>query len=358
MPEVTLKVEGSDFRGWENVQIKRGLNTLAGTFSLKVSNPWAPDEANWPIKVGKLCDILIDGEKVISGYIDAVSSSFNENSHDINIVGRDRAGDLIDSSITNIDQLTQVTFATVCREICKPFNIEVIDSVNLSDKIPIFKTQPSESAFEAINRHAKLFGVLVASNGQGAIEIVRSSNQRSATSIRHKLDSPENNNLKSANATFDATGRHNVYTVKSQFSSTLGLMDLEDSLSIEGSAADESIIRHRPLVLIAEAQSTSKTAELRARWEATVRAARSAQISCVLEGWQQENGALWKPNELVRFSSDFLSINQDLLITDVTYTQDLLQGTVVNLVLSRPEAFIPSPVKKFSLELWKQLSDM
>lgn len=354
MPEVILKVGGRNYQGWESVQIKRGLSTLAGIFSLKVSNPWVPNTSNWPIKVGASCEILLENEEVITGYIDAMRSSFTESNHEITISGRDKAGDLIDSSVTNIDQLSNTTLFTICSEICKPFGINVINEVNSTDKINLFKIQPSESAFEAMNRIAKMQGVLLVSNGNGDVVITRSGLSRSESSLQQEIDSSNRNNIKSAQVSFDSSGRHNTYKVVSQFGGSFGTLDLSDSLKIEGDATDESIKRYRPLVIIAEAQATSASAQLRAQWEATTRAAKSAQLQVTVDGWQQENGELWKVNELVRVNSDYFSINEDLLITDLSFSQSVQQGTTTSLTLSRQDAFKPEPIKRDILELWKQ----
>ena len=117
---------------------------------------------------------------------------------------------------------------------------------------------------------------------------------------------------------------------------------------------DRRVTRHRPLVVLAESQSGEGGLKDRAAWERNVRAGRSQRLSITVQGWRQDDGALWEPNMLVRVDDRRLHVSDELLIAAVTLSRGR-QGTVTELELTLPGAFdvleLP-PAKKTTGWLW------
>ena len=52
MPEVILTVGGRQYGGWKSVDIRRGIEQIAGSFELSVTERWAGQDQMRPIRQG------------------------------------------------------------------------------------------------------------------------------------------------------------------------------------------------------------------------------------------------------------------------------------------------------------------
>ncbi|QPC44010.1 hypothetical protein HW532_15720 [Kaustia mangrovi] len=339
MPRVTLTVGGMAYEGWKTVQVTRGIEAASGKFDLDVSEKWSLMQP-WPIRPGDECTVAIDGTVVITGYVDERRVSYDHQSHSLKITGRDKAGDLIDSSAAlegDKWELVKQPADRIVSEICRRHGIGVKleDGVSLPPPQDRFPINPGETAFEAIDRICRLSGVLPVSDGQGGLLLTRSGSQRISTAL------VEGQNILSAEASFTQSGRFSEYRVMGQHPGSDDFYG-DPASEVVADALDENVRPGRLLIVRPEGIVTLKAAEERAAWEAIVRSARAGQVSVKVQGWQQQpGGALWEPNKLVRLRSPMLGIDAEMLITQITYSIDTGSGTTAKLALKRPEAYTP-----------------
>ncbi|MCH5770564.1 phage tail protein, partial [Salmonella enterica] len=83
----------------------------------------------------------------------------------LNVSGRDKTGDLVDSSaIHGSGQWKRARLEQIVRDICKPFGIEVLVQTDTGDAIDSFSLDDGEKAFDAIDRAARAKAILVTSS--------------------------------------------------------------------------------------------------------------------------------------------------------------------------------------------------
>ena len=104
--------------------------------------------------------------------------------------------------------------------------------------------------------------------------------------------------------------------------------------------------RYRPLIIRCETNLDPAGAKQRAEWEKTVRAARSVVVSVVVQGFREDNGLLWMDNSLIDVDIPYLRLQQQLLISKVTYKRDARSGSTTTLELKDPKAFQPELKKQ------------
>ncbi|MBU1248711.1 MAG: hypothetical protein KKB70_08435 [Proteobacteria bacterium] len=339
MPEhdVRLLVSGQRYGGWKSITIRRGMEQVAGTFELGITERWPGQDVPRPIRPGAACRLTIDGQTVITGYVDDVDVRYDSKSHSVTISGRDATGDLVDCSAPST-QFSDRGLAEVAKELCKPFGVGVVVSTDCGGSFQRLKNNEGDSVFETLEAAARVRAVLLLSDGQGNLVLSRVSGERVSTSL------VLGENIKSAGARFSHRDRFSEYTVKGQ---TIGSdeWDGEAAAHPEGKASDSAVSRHRPLTILAEEQSDQATAQERAEWERSVRFGRSRTVDVTVRGWTQA-GQLWTPNRLVHLQDSFLGIDADMLISGVTLRLDG-GGTLTDLALLPPEAFqrleLPEP---------------
>jgi prophage tail gpP-like protein len=333
-PDVRLHLAGQSYGGWQSIHIKRGLEQVAGTFELSVSERWPGQDVPRPIRPGAACTLRVDGRTVITGWVDDVSVSYDAREHTVSVSGRDATGDLVDCSAPST-QFALFTLAEIAEQLCQPYGIGVINRAGRGLPFQRMKNNEGDTVFEALEAAARCRGVLLLSDGQGNLVISRVAGQR----VRTPLVLGEN--ILSMSAQFSDRDRFSEYTIKGQ---TVGTDDWsgESAAQPAGRAVDKAITRHRPLTVLAEEQADGATAQERAEWERNVRYGRSRSLSVTVQGWTNESG-LWMPNRLVRLCDSWLGMDRDLLISEVGLVLDE-QGLRSELKLCPPETFERLPL--------------
>lgn len=328
---VELKVKGGVFSGWEGMEIKTGIEQVAGTFKLDITERWPGQDTPTPIMPGFACEVLLDGATVITGFVDSSNLNYDENSHSISIEGRDKTGDLVDCcAVHKSGQWKNRSLDKIAADICAPFGIKVIKQADVGTPFPSFNIQEGERAFEALDRMARMRAVLLVSDGLGNLIITRAGSQRIATEL------VEGVNIKRAKGKFDWKERFSHYVVKGQHRGTDG-EPADAARGPTGKTDDAVIDRYRPMIVLAEDQGHIASLQQRAEWERNVRIGRANRATITVQGWKHAGG-LWRPNTLVRLRSPMLYADIDLLIAQVAYKLDS-NGTTTELELCRPEAF-------------------
>lgn len=339
MPDVGLRVGGREFGGWKAARITRSMAALCGSFDLSVSDRWPGQALRWPILEEDACEVAVDGQVVITGWVDRRSISLSAEEHGITVAGRDRAGALVDcSAVLSTWEYLNANVVQLARELCRPFGIPVSVQAGLAPR-PVAKLtiDPGDSAFDALERAARLAGVLAVSDGRGGILLTRAGAARAATSL------VEGQNVLAASVDLAAGGRFRRYIVTGQRQATDEAYG-ELAAAVRGNAQDAGVRRdHRVLMVRAEMGVTAEQARQRAEWEATVRAGRAETASVTVQGWQQADGSLWPVNARVAVQLPTLGLTGEALITEATHTLGP-SGTITELALARPDAYRPEPV--------------
>ena len=271
MSECKLYVNGQIYGGWTDVTIRQSMTSVAGAFSIGLTERWAGQTEVWAIPAGAQCRVDVAGQTVITGYVDSVQVSHAAAQHSIVVSGRDATCDLVDCSAENGTYLQQ-PFLSICRTLVASYGIEVVDQAGVNYTVKRFVVQTGESVFQALERAARLAGVLLTSDGLGRLVLTQAGGAGRATTAL--VTGPEGNVL-SANFTHDASQLYSVIRVKSQCTAS-GLNQFDLSVASPeaelprtvGSASTPGVDRYRPLTLVAETQALADRCQQRAAWEA------------------------------------------------------------------------------------------
>ena len=89
MTDVTLVIAGRRLEGWTAATVTRALETVAGRFQIALSERDPGAEVRRAISPGDGCSVELDGDRVLTGFIDSVSPSYASDTHALTVVGRD-----------------------------------------------------------------------------------------------------------------------------------------------------------------------------------------------------------------------------------------------------------------------------
>lgn len=350
MPDVHLTVNGVDYGGWKSMRLARGIEQIAGTFELGVSELWPGQKIVREITMGDACSVKIDGTTVITGYVDEVAPGYGKDAHEVSVVGRDATGDLVDcSALFKTGQWSGAKADAIIRDLCQPFGIKVktdVDGASAAVDVTQLSLQGGEAVFEILDRIAKLKAVLLMSDGQGGLVITKAGRGgRVATALQRGV------NILGGRLNFSFKERFSRYIVKGQGASSDALFG--DATRLKAETTDPMVKRYRPLVVIADDLADGATVKRRALWEANTRAGKSAQFGITVQGWRHPEG-LWQPNTLVRLTDPWLRTDAELLVKSVQFSLDD-SGSFTTLALTSPQAFELIPMPKKPADAWDML---
>lgn len=323
---IKLKVGSQLFEGWKRVEISRGLDRVAGSFRLSVS------DKPWPIRPGDRAEVTIDGETVITGWVDAVRISHDATRHDIEVAGRSLTGDLVDCSADHSPgQWTGQKIERIAAALAKPFGVEVVAQTDTGAALGFFRIDPASTAHSEIERLCRTRGVLATDDERGRLLITRAGTDLAPAALTRP------GNVLAAEGAFTMNERFSRYTIKSQVQGTEEVVGAQ-ATAIKSVATDPGVGRFRPLVVVSSAPVDAGGARDRARHEAAVRFGRAATVNVTTSGWRA-NGALWRPNKVVRYRDEWLRLDREMLIASVTLSLDDQGGELARMLLVRPDAY-------------------
>lgn len=338
MPEiVTLEVDGKAFEGWTSVQVAKGLQNPAGAFALTYaarSQDGAPPAG---IRVGAPCRVLIGGEPVIDGHVDATDPGFDARDRRLSVSGRDKAADLVDCSALNSPGTWKDrTLPQIAGDLLAPFGLSAEVEGDPGPPFKAFALQQGESVWEALERLTRFRGLMLVSTGDGSVRLIRPGRRRADFVLR------QGETLMAVSGGRNDVDRFARYVVKGQ-SAGDDEVNGPAAAGPSAEAADPGARPGRTLLIVAEEQATLASLKLRADWEANVRAARSQTWSITVQGWRDPAGALWAADLVVPIEAPWAELTGDQLIVDVDFRLDADGGSTTRLTCQPPDAWTPAP---------------
>lgn len=325
-----LLVDGQRHGGWTRASVSLGIEQMAAAFSLDYTERGPEAAAARPIRPGQRCVLSLLGQPVLTGWIDEDTAGLDPSSASYGVNGRSLTADLIDcSAIHRSGQWAGRTLGQIAADLAKPFGIPVRVQTSVGAPFSSFALQEGETVFEALDRAARLRGVLLAAAGDGALEIIRAGSARAPGELR------EGQNLESVQVTRNLRDRYSRIVVKGQSRGD----DLDNGAAVAGpsaAATDPGVKRYRPLIVLAEEQGVSLAA--RADWEQRVRVARGLSASATVSGFEAAPGVLWAINTRVRCVAPSVGLDSELLVAALSYQLDA-RGSRTTLTLVPPDVF-------------------
>lgn len=337
-PEIALYVGGLIWKGWQEVSVIHSIDAVFGEFTLNLTRGW-PGAAQGnvpPIRVGADCHLTLEGQTVITGYINEVSLQTDSKGFDLRVTGRDRTALLFKGGVLNEPaEWKGLDALAIARAIAKPFGISVMASTDMGQSFGKFTCQPGATANRGIERlcrhralyhHATRTGGLVLTNADAA--------PSSGVTLRHG----ENGNVLTASYSSSLTDRHSEYIVRNQSQgvdwSTGG------HSAITARATDFGVPQYCPRVIIPDEPGDAVAAKRLAVAQAALNAGRSRAVDYAVSGWRRTpDGTLWEINEKAIVRDVVADLSETMLIKRVAFTVKPEEAPLTNLTLVDPRAY-------------------
>lgn len=351
--DLVLLVDGYEHRGWTAVQVQRSIDALADSFDLQLATNLG-DLAPVEILEDSPCEIRFRGELLLSGYVERVERSYTATSRTYTASGRSRAGDLVDCSAIHAPW-SQTPLLQIAQELCDPFGLQV--SNQLFEALPTeprFVVEQGETVFAALDRLARAHGMRLASAPDGSVLFTKTGLLRYPdVVIEAGVNVEEGSLVRSMEERFSRY----IFRAKLAASDE----NFGENTVAKYEVTDEGVSRHRPLVVDSDNQRGQAALERAAAWERNTRAGRSRPLQySVVDpldpggSWLHARG-IWEPNIIVAVRDSILGVEGEFLVTEVTLSRSVDQGTRTQVTLMYPEAYdvkAPKPKKRKKGMTW------
>jgi prophage tail gpP-like protein len=355
--EIFIDVNNIRYSGFTSVEINKSLNTFTGSFAANFVSKelFIGDERiiENPIKLQDKVEIFIDEELKLTGFVESLDISYTSNSHSISVSGRDRTGDLVDSSIIsksyktrNLKRLIELVLLdngySDIRVIQQTFNI---DNLEENERV---EAEPSDTIFSFIDRYAKKVQVLLTTNEDGDILLTREGQSKISTDLI-SLRQGQNNNIKSASISLNTTNRYRFIEMYSQSANdSFG----ENSINQSAIAEDQDIRSPRRLRVVNNVASQTPILQDAARWQSNLRRAKGLSYKCTVVNYLTEGdrGETWQINRNIVVKDDKCSLDGEFLISSVSFKKSL-QGSITELEIVNKGSYTIDPLSLVSKDL-------
>lgn len=344
---VVLKLAEREWSGWTELEITRSIERVAGAFVLGVTERWVGQSERLPLRPGASCTLSVDGEVLITGWVDDVETNYDDATHQIVVKGRDRTADLFDcAAVLRPFEMGGLKLDGIARRLCQPFNIPVTAQVDVGRPFPRFAIQPGEKAWEALERACRQRAILPMADGKGGLLLTRAGMGGEAAGLL-KLGG-DDGNIKAGSTTLSAMELFSDYIVMGQQAPASAAIQAfgpspdgpeRQMYAPSAIVRDASVTRYRPTIILAEMQGSSVTFRQRAEWQRAVAVGKSVRGSRTVQDWRTP-ARLWHPNTLTRVTDSIAGLdNAEMLIVATAMRLSIDGGTTTELTLALPDAY-------------------
>ncbi|NUX55919.1 phage baseplate assembly protein [Paraburkholderia youngii] len=394
---VTLEVDGLTFEGWKAAKVTQSIKEGAIAFGLAVTEKLYGRSEAWRIQPGAVARLFIDGILVCTGFVDAPEFEIDDSDHSVNVSGRSRSGDLVDSStVVPGGNFRSADALAIISAIVQPYGIAVHmqeqddaptrvanawsgksggSSVHKVGKkldpgkarIENFEINQGEKAYETIQRLCKLSGLLVFSRPDGGLQIARAGSKRYSFQLppfrrgKAKFDwskrfseyvckgqqsDPDFGNAGAA-AVVWTNAEHAAYIRKAQAHLAPSVSITDEQIASYTSPSGKKTTRYRPCIVRPEGPTDHAATAERARWQMARDFGEAVNLTVTVQGFHAPDGDLWQVNRLIHVADDRLNLDHELLIVRVEFSKGL-DGTLTTMELAPQAAYTPEPIPAFS----------
>lgn len=342
-----IEVDGQSYDHFLSGWVEVAIDNLARRFEFTAATRGVGDI---PFRAGQSAVVTIDGERVLTGWIERIDVSADPGAEEITytISGRDKIADVVDSSIDGLSDFSS-TIARAADAVLRFLGVDakVIDqsasaSRPFAGAAEVAKPDPGETAADFLWGIASRRQILLSSDGDGNLLLLNGDPTPVATRIVNRIDGVGNNIL-GFSFSSDHSKRFHTYRVVAQpnvAESAFFDIDIASSAvaSISASFVDSRIRASRRRTIAGEATYTPGDARARARWEANLARAAGLSYTVALPFFRDDGGALWAVNTAPIVEDEFAGIATRMLVARVRF--DLSPGgPLTTLVLHRRDAY-------------------
>jgi prophage tail gpP-like protein len=329
MTQVALETRTQSWTGWKSFSLTQTLDNAYQTLSMETTDRFQEGLARWDVEGGTAIRLSFDNNPVFYGYITGYSPKIAEGAHSINLSAKSDLYDLVKSSHVGTIAWRDTTPEEIIQEVLDPFNIPVVfESGMTAIGAEGFRIAANSSPYSIIKRLAERDGLLAVSYRDLAVIVTDNPSFASPPPITLGV-------WCEISANHDVSKSHSEIILKTQRKSFNN--DFDDKQSVEQRVENPSVTRYTPLVILETSdigQQESFADYVNRRFLGN-----SVTATVKVKSFFDPNGQLWLVGSRVFVNEPLVDINQELIISSVTFALSESDGISTTLELKVPETY-------------------
>jgi prophage tail gpP-like protein len=354
---LNINFKGQTFSNFVEAKVGISLDNLTGSFYFEST---ADENENFPIKKDSLVEVLADGSKILTGYVDKINVSSvisgGKATHKITIGGRGILQDLLESTVSG-EYTNDLDFVQIVRDTLNEIGLVDVKVINKVKNIKPFGDEIESGeigvkGFDFLEACAKKRQLLLNENKDGNLVIQRASKTKRKIRLLNIKNNEKNNNIKRISFSQDSSNRFYKYIFESQLNPVAQRQKVSNEKIVSQSdfVIDKEIRKTRQLQFNSDLDLSYEELKARAVWEANVRRARSFVYECIISGHTAPDGKVWDINNLIFVVDSYCNINSDLLIKKLVFSYNSVEGSTTTIGLTLPDAYSVLLVEENSID--------
>jgi prophage tail gpP-like protein len=349
---VIVIINGQPLAVWTKVSVNlafgKASNVAKVTLTEKPSDPF-------PAQLNDKAVVIINGEPVVTGYVDDVDGSHDFGNHEINITVRDKTQDLIESTIgPKQEYKPPISLKDVASGTLKKMglsDIKVVDNVCPEQFRPSEKVGGSIDTFghDFLKNWANKRQVVLGTDGKGNLTIDRNQKKRGPGMLFKSFEDSPVNNVLSAQYKNSTKKRANKHSAAGQKSQTDRDWETKPKGVAEGQAGpmsqnigdafDTAMRPTRKIHYRGRQAIEGKTPKDAAAWKSNLARADGVTYEATVQGFNQVPGVLWRPGFIIPVRDDHFLLADDMFIKSVTLEKTWKGGSTTKISCTVKDAY-------------------
>ena len=340
---ISLVIGATTWTNWTSYEVDADFVSPADTWSVEVHNPSAPQLA--ALVTGTPVVLMVGSAVAMRGLLERKEIRRTASAGTVvALSGRDLAAPLIDCSPPASWGYTNTPLAAVAQAALTELGVAGTVSAAPEAQQPRgrIKTEPGETYWNLIERHAKKLRLMVWMTPEGILQLGRPDYL--SAPVGTLVHGARGGNVLEASYSEDLAGRFTDVTVVGQFAGTDDAFGAAAG-QVKGTAQDSELRArglYRPTTIDDGDVESSTEARARAAWEVSNRAFAAQQLQYMIAGHEAAPGVLWAPNQQVVVRDELVGITGTWWISGRRFTRDRAGGTRTALSLRPPGLLLPA----------------
>ena len=316
--KVLIFCNGLLIENFIDFSLDKSIENFCNSFSFTTTQQMLSDKS---IKQGSKIKIEIADELVFTGNVGLIQNNQELNSHSITVSGRDKTGELINSSILP-KQYKQNDFKKLLRIILDDngySNIKINSDIAILPKLPSksFVCDKQQKIFDFIDDLARMIRVILITDENGDILITREGADLAVGSL----------DLTSSSANIMSSGLSVDNNDTYKFIQLIGSLKTNSSkkrFNQKVEFTDTKATTNKRLIVNINMNTNKQNLSSIANWYMAVKRGKGASYSCSVQGFYTNvsSGLLWQANTILSLKDEANELNSFFLIQGVSYKQD------------------------------------
>jgi len=337
MDNITLKVGGKAFKNWLSYKVDADMYAAAGAFAFEAARP------DIDIADGAACTLLVNGETVMTGYIDKSVREVAKDKNRLELHGRDTMGAVVDWRSIKQDDLINKDLKTIAQSLLTQIPVVSLKqlrysssvSSNLKDMvIPSLPSTYGRSVCEILRDIADKFGLLFFSLPDGTLCFTAPKREGAAKySITMRKDG-KGNNVTQGKLSKDLTRRYKQIKIMGErYAGAMPATEAPSKTHVDNTYPKTAL----PKVMGIPDDTPAAFMDARLRLVVSQQRHQGFVAEYTVPG-HTNNGKLWTINQFCHVEDDTNGMHGDFLVIGRTFSLTREDGVTTQLRLSLPGA--------------------